>query len=123
MPVRGHFLALALAFMAACSDRAVLRSRPEGDEVPTRARDVVYLCADGQGFSAVFAEDGQSALLHTRHRAVRLARVPSMSGDLFSDQGIYFGRDGDEAFVAEGEVVIHQDCRAEGSPATAVSTR
>ena len=111
MSVRRHFLALALAFLAACSDRA--GSRPEPGRASSTLEEV-YVCPDGQRFSAVFAEDGQSAILHTRNGRIRLARVPSMSGDLFSDQGIYLGRDGDEAFVAEGEVVIHEDCRAEG---------
>ena len=114
MTVWGHFLALAVAFLAACSDRAASVPRPEPGRRISSAHEEVYACPDGQRFSAVFAEDHQSAILHTRHGRIRLARVPAMSGDLYSDQGIYFGRDGDEAFVAEGEVIVHQDCRAEG---------
>lgn len=76
-------------------------------------REVVYRCPNGQSFAVTVSEDGRSATLVLPDRTLVLPRTEGETGMLFTEQAIYLGIDGDEAFVAEGETVSYQDCRAE----------
>jgi len=73
---------------------------------------VVYRCPGGKSFAVTVSEDGRSARLVLPERTLVLPRAAGETGMLFSEQAIYLGIDGDEAFVSEGETVVYQDCRA-----------
>lgn len=75
-------------------------------------REVIYRCPNGQSFAVTVSEDGQSATLVLPDRTLVLPRTEGETGMLFTEQAVYLGIDGEEAFVSEGEVVVYQNCRA-----------
>ncbi len=74
----------------------------------------VYRCPDGQTFAVTRSPDGKTATLEAGGTTRELPLVSTTeAGTLFSADAVFLGIEGDKAYVAEGEVVVHQDCAAE----------
>lgn len=83
---------------------------------------VEYLCPGGERFVVVFASDGQSVELHQGGAVRRLDTAPVSVGSdnqLFTAEAVFFGEGPEGAFVAEGEVVVLQDCHRQPAAPTA----
>ena len=75
-----------------------------------------YTCADDYTFTIRYAgtkHPGDIALFEDETRSVKLPRVPSASGERYSNEALEYFAKGDEAMIIESGVITHRDCSTE----------
>lgn len=104
---------IALLFAAAF----LLVGCGHGLPTPTAEQRIDFFCPTGRSFTVFFGTDRSRVRVLYGGMERLLERAPGESTELYTADAVYFGStanaDGSrEGFVAEGEMVVFQDCRS-----------
>ena len=86
----------------------------EAPRIPPGAK--AYACEGGKRLLVRYADDAKSAMVIYPEREFRLDRVPSASGEQFSNGRTILATRGDEATLEESGAVQFAKCKLERAP-------